>query len=158
MDRTGGLNPAVRSMTGKRRLADLHVGDEYETPGIVVTEAHIVAFAGIGGDFFEVHMDDSYAKSVGFPGRVAHGILGLALVDGLKNRSDFRIDAVASLEWQYRFMAPICAGDRIHARIRILDARRTTDGRRGVVRLAIDVLNQHETMVQHGVNTLLVNA
>jgi acyl dehydratase len=145
-------------MSGKLRLGDLTVGLVFDTPGIVVTETHIVGFAGIGGDFFDLHMDDAFAREQGFPGRVAHGLLGLALVDGLKNRAEVRLDAIASLEWQYRFLAPVCAGDRIFARVEVLDTRATTDGRRGVVRLGFEVFNQRGLRVQEGVNTLLVRA
>jgi len=146
------------SVGSKLRLADIRTGDIVETPGLVVTESHIVAFAGLSGDFFELHMDDDFAREHGFKARVAHGLLGLALVDGLKNRAETRFAAIASLEWQYRFVAPIYAGDRIHAQIEVLDTRTTSDGQRGVVRLGIRVLNQHGVRVQEGVNTLLVAA
>ena len=76
---------------------DTPVGLSFETGGIVVTESHIVQFAGLSGDFFDLHMDDEYARSLGFPGRVAHGLLGLILVDGLKNRASERFASVASL-------------------------------------------------------------
>jgi 3-hydroxybutyryl-CoA dehydratase len=138
-------------------MRDIAVGLTFETPGIVVTEAHIVGFAGIGGDFFDVHMDDVYARQQGFPGRVAHGLLGLALVDGLKNRAHVRFDAIASLEWHYRFLAPVCAGDRIHARVEVVGLKPTRDGKRGVVRLGFEVYNQHGTRVQEGTNALLVH-
>ncbi len=143
---------------GKLRLHDLAVGLTFDTSGIVVTESHIVGFAGISGDFFDLHMDDAYAREEGFPGRVAHGLLGLALVDGLKNRAEVRLDAIASLEWQYRFLAPVFVGDRIFARIEVIDTRATKDGKRGVVRLGFKVLNQNEKLIQEGINTLLVHA
>jgi len=54
---------------------------------MVVTESHIVQFAGLSGDLFDLHMDDEFARSLGFSGRVAHGLLGLILMDGLKNRA-----------------------------------------------------------------------
>lgn len=142
---------------GGLRLRDVRAGLVFETPGIVVTEAHIVAYAGISGDFFGVHMDDVFARAQGFPGRVAHGLLGLALVDGLKNRAETRFDAIASLEWNYRFLAPVCAGDRIHARVEVLECRATSDGTRGVIRLGFDVLNQRGVCVQKGTNALLVH-
>jgi 3-hydroxybutyryl-CoA dehydratase len=142
----------------KLRLADLRPGLAFETPGIVVTESHIVAFAGLCGDFFELHMDDAFAREQGFDGRVAHGLLGLALVDGLKNRATTQVDAIASLEWNWRFVAPVYPGDRIHARLEVIEARATSKPGRGVVRLAIAALNQRGETVQEGVNVLLVRA
>ena len=53
-------------------------GLTWETGGITVTESHILAFAGLSGDFYDLHVDDDYARSLGFPGKVAHGLLGLA--------------------------------------------------------------------------------
>ena len=144
--------------SGKLRLGDIAPGLAYDTGGIVVTESHIVNFAGVSGDFFDVHMDDAFAREQGFAGRVAHGLLCLSLIDGLKNRADTRFAAVASLEWSYRFLAPVLAGDRIHARITVLETRPTSDGKRGVVKLDFAVMNQRGQRVQEGINTLLVQA
>lgn len=145
-------------MSEPLRLADLTPGRAWETAGIVVTEAHVVAFAGLSGDFFALHMDDEFARAEGFEGRVAHGLLGLALVDGLKNRATTQLDAIASLEWRWRFVAPILPGDRIQARIEVIEARASSRPGRGVVRLALTVSNQRGQPVQEGVNTLLVRA
>jgi acyl dehydratase len=145
-------------MPSKLRLPDIRPGLEYLTPGIVVTEAHIVNFAGLSGDFFDVHMDDEFARSVGFEGRVAHGLLCLALVDGLKNRSTVIFDAVASLEWTYRFRKPVLPGDRIQGRIRVVEVRPTGRPDRGIVRLSVEVVNQDGEVVQEGENTLMVMA
>src|SRR5262249_11347767 len=82
---------------------DLAVGDRFATGGIVVTESHVAAFAGLTGDFFDLHVDDQFAEELGFSGRVAHGILGLALADGLKNRAAPRMRAIASLGWNWKF-------------------------------------------------------
>jgi len=67
---------------------DCAVGDVFATGGIVVSESLIQGFAGLSGDFFDLHVDDEFARRLGYPGRVAHGILGLALTDGLKNRCE----------------------------------------------------------------------
>ena len=103
-----------------------------------MTESHIVAFAGMSGDFFDVHMDDEFAREQGFPGRIAHGLLGLCLVDGLKNRAEAQLQAVASLGWnEWSFKAPILAGDSIEATIRVAEMRLTSSGDRGVVQLGV---------------------
>ena len=71
----------------KLHYDDATIGLTWDTDGLVVTESHIVQFAGLSGDFFALHMDDEFARSLGFEGRVAHGLLGLILLDGLKNRA-----------------------------------------------------------------------
>lgn len=135
---------------------DVAVGERFSTGGIVVTEAHVMNFAGLTGDFFDVHVDDEFARSLGFPGRVAHGILGLAIVDGLKNRADTRFRAVASLAWNWKFTAPILIGDRIHAEIEVQAKRETRRTDRGILTLAFKVKNQRGEVVQEGTNDLMV--
>lgn len=142
---------------GKYFHDDLHVGAYFRTGRITVTESHIVAFAGMSGDFFDVHMDDVFAREQGFPGRIAHGLLGLCLVDGLKNRAEAQLQAVASLGWNsWSFKAPIIAGDSIAATIRVVEMRVTSTGDRGVVQLEFEVTNQDGVLVQSGRNALLM--
>ena len=135
---------------------DLRVGGHYETGGITITEAHIVGFAGISGDLFDVHMDDEFARVQGFPGRIAHGLLGLALADGLKTRCAVRILGIATLTWNWAFRKPIFIGNRIHVRIEVKDKRVTRRVDRGIVTLALQVLNQEKVVVQDGETQLMV--
>lgn len=142
---------------GKYYYSDLSVGAYFRTGRIVVTETHIVNFAGISGDFFDVHMDDGFAREQGFPARIAHGLLGLCLIDGLKNRADVQLQAVASLGWkEWSFKAPIIAGDSIGAEISVKSMRMTSKGDRGIVELNFEVTNQNGTTVQSGTNALLM--
>ena len=135
---------------------DIREGMRFETGGINVTESHIVQFAGLAGDFFGLHMDDQFARELGFPRRVAHGLLCLALVDGLKNRADEQFAAVASLNWNWNFRAPVFAGDRLSAAIEVTEKRPTAQGTRGIVTLRFEVRNQDGAIVQDGSNLLLV--
>lgn len=147
----------MRLPTGACFYEDLFVGAFFETGRIVVTETHIVNFAGITGDFFDVHMDDEFAREQGFPSRIAHGLLGLCLIDGLKNRADVKLQAVASLAWKdWAFKAPIIAGDSIRATITVASIRLTSKGDRGIVELKFDVINQKGDLVQTGTNALLM--
>jgi acyl dehydratase len=139
------------------RLEQVETGLRFATGGITVTEAHIVAFAGLTGDFFDIHMDDDYARQLGYPGRVAHGLLGLALCDGLKNRAAVRFAAIVSLNWRWSFTAPILVGDRITAEITVLGKRATRNPGRGIVTLGFDLLNQRGEVVQKGENDLMVH-
>jgi acyl dehydratase len=135
---------------------EVEVGERFATGGIVVTESHVMGFAGLTGDFFDLHVDDEFARNLGFPGRVAHGILGLAIVDGLKNRAETRFRAVASLGWNWKFTRPILIGDRIHAEIEVAAKRETRRPERGVLVLSFKVKNQRDEVVQEGTNELMV--
>jgi len=129
----------------------------FETGGITVTEGHILGFAGLTGDFYDIHMDDDYARALGYPGRVAHGLLGLALCDGLKNRAPVRFAAIVSLNWRWSFTGPILVGDRIAARIAVLSKRMTRNPARGIVTLGFELRNQKDEVVQKGENDLMVH-
>ncbi|WP_459615367.1 MaoC family dehydratase [Bordetella sp. 2513F-2] len=135
---------------------DLQVGDAWTTPAITITEGHIGAFAGLTGDFSDLHVDEDFAHGMGFPGRVAHGLLGLGLIDGLKNRSGVRFAVVAALNWNWRFSGPLYIGDRLHAELEIAALRRTSRGDRGIVTLHIAGRNQHGQAVQEGENQIMV--
>jgi acyl dehydratase len=134
---------------------DLHPGDWFETGHIVVTEAHIVNFAGLSGDLFDVHLDDEFARAQGFPARIAHGLLGLALADGLKNRASVRLMVAASLGWNWQFTGPILAGDRIGAKITVQEKRLSSKGQR-ILTLRLKVTQQEGRVVQKGETTLLM--
>lgn len=149
MSGTGRTLPA-----GEYWYEDVEPGDTYETGKIVVTESHIVGFAGLSGDLFDVHMDDEFAREQGFPGRIAHGLLGLSMADGLKNRSAVRIMGVASLGWNWRFKGPILAGDRIGVRVTCAEKRVSSKGR-GILTLHFSATKQTGEEVQAG-ETFLV--
>jgi len=147
----------ARELTaGFHSYEDVEEGDWLATPGIVVGEHHVLEFAGLSGDFFDIHVDDDYARAMGFPGRVAHGILGLALTDGLKNRAEARFRGVASLSWSWQFRGPILIGDRLSAIVRVAAKRMTRRPERGILTLALTVTNQRGEIVQEGENLLMV--
>lgn len=135
---------------------DIHPGLSFETPGLTVTDAHIVQFAGLSGDFFALHMDDDFARSLGFPRRVAHGLLGLILLDGLKNRAEKSFASVASLSWNWNFRKPLFAGERISGRLTVAEKRLTSKGNRGILTLALELRNAQGEVLQDGTNLLLV--
>ena len=100
-----------RSMASERRqgyaYADLHVGMAFRSPGRTITDADLVAFAGLTGDYSELHTSDVYAKSSQFGRRVAHGMLGLAYAHGLMwaRTGELRETAIAFLgisDWKIR--------------------------------------------------------
>lgn len=143
---------------GEYWFDELAVGDHFVTSAVNVTESHIVNFAGISGDLFDVHMDDEFARGLGFPGRIAHGLLGLALTDGLKTRCQVRTKSVATLNWNWSFLAPIFIGDRIQVHIEVKALRLTKRGDRGIVTLGIQTKKQDNSVVQQGETLLLVLA
>ena len=106
--------------------ADLHVGMSFRSPGRTITDADLVAFSGLTGDYSELHTSEVYAKSSQFGRRVAHGMLGLAYAHGLMwpRTGELRETAIAFLgidDW--KFVGPIFIGDTIFVNYRIAELR-----------------------------------
>lgn len=141
---------------GRYGLAGLRPGDTIDAGQKQVTAEMIDAFAEMTGDRFEIHMTAEAARRHGFSDRVAHGLLVLSLVDGLKNQAAAQFDAIASLGWDWHFSLPVLAGDTIRVTIRVKSLRATSDGKRGIATLEFDVSNQRGETVQEGENRLMV--
>ena len=135
---------------------DIEIGDVIETASLAITTDQIDRFADLTGDRFEIHMSEEGAARHGFPSRVAHGLLILSLVDGLKNQADAQFAAVASLGWDWKFMSPVLPGDVIKVRMTVTGKRETKRPDRGILTIQFDVVNQDAKTVQFGINTLMV--
>jgi acyl dehydratase len=130
---------------------DLAVGDEFAPPARTVTEADVVAFAGLSGDTNPVHTDAVFAAGTPYGERIAHGLLGLAMAGGFLSRAgvvDGTAIALLGVEWSFR--AAIRFGDTVTANIRVAETRPTSDGTRGIVTFAFRLTNQDGTLVQEG--------
>jgi 3-hydroxybutyryl-CoA dehydratase len=138
-------------------LEDIAVGTRITTARRTITDADIVAFAGISGDFNALHMDDLFVEQMTpFPGRVAHGLLGVAIGSGLQSDLD-RWYTLAYLEARRTFPKPIFAGDTIWAEYEVTDKRESRSrSDRGVVWLDVRLMNQDHAVTQEGVDVLLV--
>ena len=141
---------------GLHGFDDVAAGDRIETDATIVSAKAIDAFAALTGDRFAIHMSDTAAQELGFPSRVAHGLLVLSLIDGLKNQCPAQFRAVASLGWDMRFSRPVLAGDRIHGRLKVTEKRLISDGKRGILTLNVEAVNQTGEVVQSGLNRLMV--
>jgi acyl dehydratase len=134
----------------------INVGDERVTPRVTVTEGHILAYAGVAGDFSPVHFDEIYAKTTVFGQRIAHGLMGLSLTDGLKVQSGFFRDGVA-LGWTWDFKRPIQIGDTLQVRFRIASMRvPKSRNDMGILHIAIQLMNQRDEVVQEGEHRLMI--
>ena len=147
---TGRCLPA-----GRHGVDDVAIGDWIETATATITADMIDQFAALSGDHFEIHMQDSAAKAHGFKGRVAHGLLILSIVDGLKNQTDAQFKAQASLGWDWSFRAPVFLGDEISARLSVMEKTTISDPARGILTIGFEVKNQRRELVQEGQNRLM---
>lgn len=137
---------------------DLHPGDEWTSPARTVTEADVVAFAGVSGDFNPIHMDHETARQSAFRAPIAHGLLGLSIASGLASNAP-RVETLAFLGiLNWNFNAPILFGDTIHVVSRVLALEPRARGRRGVVTWHRTLVNQRGETVQEGQTQTLVRS
>jgi acyl dehydratase len=139
-------------MTGPLYYDDLEVGMRWTSGGRTVTEADVVAFAGVSGDFNPIHVDAAHAASTGFGERIAHGALVLAVATGLRQQQGtFRGTLKAWLgisDW--RFRAPVRIGDTVHVITEVAGCRETKDPAAGLVTQSVEVRNQRNETVASG--------
>jgi 3-hydroxybutyryl-CoA dehydratase len=131
----------------------LTCGDQVQTAWVEVTPEAITAFATMTGDDFEIHRSDIGAQRHGFPARVAHGLLVLSLVEGLKARAQARFHTFAALGWNVSFRAPVFAGDQIRALFTV-KAKRAAGPGKGLLTLSVEVENQIAPVL-HGETRLM---
>jgi acyl dehydratase len=137
---------------------DVEVGFRFETASRTVTEADLVAFAGVSGDFNPLHTDAVYASSSIYGERIAHGALVLSLATGLRQRTGlFDGTLMGLLEIRnWRFTAPVRIGDTIRVVNEVTELRKTSKPDRGLMVQRIEVLNQDDASVAGGEFVMLL--
>lgn len=133
-------------------------GQRIITAGRTITEADIVSFAGLSGDYNQIHVDAEYSARAPFGQRVAHGLLVTAIASGLAMQTGVMEGTVLAFreinEW--KFIKPVFIGDTVHVQ---LEVKETKDLRRiggGSVTIEVSVLNQKDETVMKGVWTVLI--
>lgn len=144
-------------MTKERYWDDAKVGDEAVTPTMTVTGAMIDMYAEVSGDRTLLHIDEEVAKKSHFGGRVAHGLFGLAVADGLKCQAEYRFLPGMSLGWTWDFLLPIRIGDVLHVKFRVgsMRASKSKPGW-GIVVIPCELINQSGQVVQRGEHRLMI--
>ena len=125
--------------------------------GRTITEADIVNFAGLSGDFVELHMNEEYAKRGPFGRRIAHGALIFSISTGLMVQMSGNQEAIVAFYGvdKLRFVAPVFIGDTIHVSQRVTE-KALKNSERGVIALEMTVLNQDQKPVVVYTSRLMV--
>jgi acyl dehydratase len=138
---------------------DFAVGHKTITRSRTITEADIVNFAGVSGDFVELHMSEEFARQGPFGRRIAHGLLVLSISSGLLVQTGQTIDTVIAFYGidRLRFTKPTFIGDTVHVENEVIALdRKGAD--RGVITFNTRVLNQNGDPVIVYENKLMVRA
>src|SRR5262245_28284942 len=140
----------VTAVSPALHFEDLVVGDEFVSPGRTVTEADIVLFAGLSGDYNVLHTDAEVMKSSIFGERIAHGLLGLSIQNGLLTRAMTPLAGGQLIGLRWKFKGPIKIGDTVTARARVKAKSEGDAPGTGVVSLERQLVNQRGEPVQEG--------
>ncbi|MCB9691814.1 MAG: MaoC family dehydratase N-terminal domain-containing protein [Alphaproteobacteria bacterium] len=130
---------------------DFEVGAVFTTGGRTVTEADVVAFAGLSGDFNPLHTDRTFAEKTPFGQRIAHGMLAASISTGqAQTLGIFEGTTLALVSQTFTYKAPVFFGDTIRLRLTVHSVKASSKGGKGVVTFTSDILNQDETVVVAG--------
>jgi acyl dehydratase len=142
-----------------RYFEEFEIGQTLVTAGRTITETDIVSFAGLSGDYNQMHVDVEYSADGEFGQRVAHGLLVLSVAVGLIVQSGLverTVLAFRELEW--KFSRPVYIGDTVRARIEIIEMKPLPRLSGGSVIVKTAVLNQSDQIVHRGKMVLLVRS
>ena len=133
-------------------------GLKFSTAGRTITEADIVNFAGISGDFNRIHIDAEYAAGTPFGQRVAHGLLVTSIASGLAVQTRFLEDTIMAFREisQWKFSKPVYIGDTVHVEMNVVETKALQRLGGGSVSLDLQVKNQNDESVQRGRWVMLV--
>jgi acyl dehydratase len=134
-------------------------GVTFQTRGRTITEADIVAFAGLSYDTNPLHTDAEYAKATNFGQRIAHGALGFSVATGLAWQLGFlEGTVVAFTETEWKFRAPIYIGDTVHLEMVVSKLRASKAVGGGFVTVSAKLINQRGETTQKGDWTYIVRS
>jgi acyl dehydratase len=140
-----------------RYFEEFQIGDDVVSAGRTITETDVVTFAGLAGDYNQIHTDAQYASQGMFGQRVVHGLLGLSIASGLANQRGFIEGTVLAFrELTWKFSLPIFFGDTIYVKASVakLKPMRRLSG--GAVTFDVQVINQEDKVVQRGEWVVLI--
>jgi len=139
---------------------DFEIGMTIVSAGRTITETDIVMFAGLSGDFTQIHTDAEYSRTSLAGQRVAHGLLVLSIASGLAVRTGFIEETVQLfrevVEW--KFIKPVFIGDTIHVIISVIETKELRRMGNGLVTVELDVRNQKDETVGRGSWKILMSS
>ncbi|MGH7427318.1 MAG: MaoC/PaaZ C-terminal domain-containing protein [Candidatus Methylomirabilaceae bacterium] len=147
----------MHATTRGRHFEEFTVGERYVTLSRTITEADVVSFAALTGDYNPLHVDAEFGKKTQFGERIAHGMLGASYAVGqiaALGLTEGTVIAIVHMTWD--FTAPIKIGDTIHVEQTVKSVRETQKRDRGIVVFDVELINQRGEVVQKGERTLLV--
>ena len=142
-----------------RHFEEFSAGDQIVTAGRTITESDIVRFAGLAGDFTQIHTDAAFAAEWLFGERIAHGLLVLSVASGLSVQTGMiegTVLAFRELDW--KFSKPVMIGDTVHVVLTVTETKALPRLGGGNVKMKVQVINQRSEIVHRGNWAMLVKS
>lgn len=137
---------------------EFSVGQSVKTTGRTISEDAIFSFAGLTGDYNQIHTDAAFAGKTQFGQRIAHGLLGMSIAVGLIMQTGLLEGTVLAFreinEW--KFVKPFFIGDTVHAVLSIAETKALPRIGAGALIASVEVFNQNNEVCQRGSFNLLV--
>jgi len=134
------------------------IGQKFVSAARTITEADIVAFAGLSGDYNQLHTDAEFSKGTPFGQRVAHGLLVTSIASGLIAQSGLiegTVLAFREIE-NWKFTRPTFIGDTVYVETGVLETKALPRLGGGAVVIEVSVVNQRNETVMKGKWTVLI--
>ena len=129
----------------------LTVGETAETAGRTIGEGDINLFAGLVGDFTPIHVDETFARTLPYGTRIAHGPHSMATAIGMATHTGLfgeRVIGLVNISWDFAGVVKI--GDTIRSRVTVEEVRPTSRPGRGLATYGFEVFNQRNEQIQRG--------
>jgi acyl dehydratase len=135
-------------------------GQKIISVGRTVTESDIVNFAGLSGDYTQIHTDVEYSKTTPIGKRVAHGLLVMAIASGLAAQTGVLEGTVLVFReiTHWKFVKPVFIGDTIHVELIVKSVKEIRRIGGGSVEITLGVQNQDNETVMKGEWVVLMSA
>lgn len=124
---------------------ELEVGETTRSPARTITEADVVQFAMLSGDWNPLHADVEYAAAGPFGQRIAHGMLLLAVASGLTPLEPPYVMAFYGID-SLRFIGPTFLGDTVHVETELVEVKARSE-QAGLSTFSISIVNQRAEAV-----------
>lgn len=141
-----------------RYFEEFAVGQTYTSVGRTITEYDVMTFAGLSGDYNQIHTDAEFATRTPYGQRIAHGLLGLAIASGLAMRTGILEGTVLAFREieAWKFTKPVYIGDTLKVELEVLGTKTLPRLGGGMITIQVDVLNQRDESVMKGIWSVLV--
>ena len=137
---------------------EFEVGQRFYSSGRTITESDIVSFAGLSGDYNQIHTDAQFAENTPYGQRIAHGLLVTSVASGLIAQSGLIEGTVLAFREisSWKFAKPTYIGDTVRVEVEVKGTKALRRLGGGAVDIAIEVINQSNEVLMKGLWTVLI--